>query len=60
VAEALTESFQSAVSLADPRGFMKNKKNRIELSYNAQLMMDYDSGIIVASEVTQACTTRIS
>ena len=58
-AEALTDSGQSAVSLTDPDArFMKDKKNRIELSYNAQLTVDHDSWIIVASEVAQACTDQ--
>ena len=32
---------------------MKNKKNRLELSYNSQITVDRDSGIIVANDVTQ-------
>ena len=35
---------------------MKNKKERIELSYNPQNTVDHDSGIIVANDVTQDCT----
>jgi len=35
---------------------MKNKKERIELSYNPQITTDHDSGIIVANDVTQDCT----
>jgi hypothetical protein len=35
---------------------MKNKKERIELSYNPQITVDHDSGIIVANDVTQDCT----
>jgi transposase len=32
---------------------MKNKKNQIELSYNMQLTVNYNSGIILANSVTQ-------
>ena len=35
-----------------------NKKNRIELSYNLQLTVDYDSGIILANTVTQDPTNH--
>ena len=37
---------------------MKNKKERIELSYNynSQITVDHDSGIILANDVTQECT----
>jgi transposase len=55
--EEITESGQVAVSLSDPEArFMENKKNRIELSYNSQITVDHDSGIIVANDVTQDCT----
>jgi transposase len=55
--EELKKSGQKAVSLSDPEArFMENKKNRIELSYNSQITVDHDSGIIVANEVTQDCT----
>jgi len=55
--EELKESGQDVVSLTDPESqFMKNKKGRIELSYNPQITSDYDSGIIVANDVTQDCT----
>lgn len=53
----LKESGQNVVSLTDPEArFMKNKKERIELSYNPQITADHDSGIIVANDVTQECT----
>ncbi len=55
--EELNESGQSAVSITDPEArFMKNKKERIELSYNPQITADHDSGIIVANDATQDCT----
>lgn len=55
--EELKESGQNVVSLTDPESrFMKNKKERIELSYNPQITSDHDSGIIVANDVTQDCT----
>jgi transposase len=53
----LKEGMQDTVSLSDPEArFMKNKKGRIELSYNPQNTVDHDSGIIVANDVTQDCT----
>jgi len=53
----LKEGRQDTVSLSDPEArFMKNKKERIELSYNPQITADHDSGIIVANDVTQDCT----
>ena len=53
----LKEGRQDTVSLSDPEArFMKNKKERIELSYNPQITTDHDSGIIVANDVTQDCT----
>ena len=57
--EELNRSGQSAVSITDPEArFMKNKKKRIELSYNynSQITVDHDSGIILANDVTQECT----
>jgi len=55
--EELKKSGQKAVSLTDPEArFMKNKKERIELSYNPQITADHDLGIIVANDVTQDCT----
>ena len=37
------EEVQSAVSITDPEArFMKNKKERIELSYNSQITVDHD------------------
>ncbi|MBM4240688.1 MAG: IS1182 family transposase [Euryarchaeota archaeon] len=50
----LQKSGQEAVSLSDPEArFMDNKKNLKELSYNLQIAVDHDSGIILASSVTQ-------
>ena len=50
---------QKAVSLSDPEArFMENKKHRKELSYNPQITVDHDSGIIVANDVTQECTDQ--
>jgi transposase len=55
--EELNKSGQSSVSITDPEArFMKNKKERIELSYNPQITVDHDSGLIVANDVTQDCT----
>ena len=45
---------QQTVSLTDPESrWMKNKKGRMELSYNMQIAVDHDSGIILASTITQ-------
>ena len=50
----LEKTPQKTVSLTDPESrWMKNKKNRMELSYNMQIAVDYDSGIILASTITQ-------
>jgi transposase len=55
--EELTKSGQGAVSITDPESrFMENKKKRKELSYNSQITVDHDSGIILANDVTQDCT----
>jgi len=54
--EELIKSGQGAVSLTDPEArFMENKKKRKELSYNSQITVDHDSGIILANDVTQDC-----
>ncbi len=50
----LKKTQQKTVSLTDPEcRWMMNKKNRMELSYNMQLAVDYNSGIILANTVTQ-------
>ena len=50
----LKKTKQKTVSLTDPESrWMMNKKNRMELSYNMQLAVDYNSGIILANSVTQ-------
>jgi transposase len=55
--EEIKKSGQKAVSITDPESrFMENKKKRNELSYNPQITVDHDSGIIVANDVTQDCT----
>lgn len=55
--EEIEKSDQKAVSMSDPESrFMENKKKRKELSYNPQITVDHDSGIIVANDVTQDCT----
>jgi transposase len=55
--EELNTSGQGAVSITDPESrFMQNKKGRKELSYNPQITVDSDSGIIAANDVTQDCT----
>ncbi|MBT9439568.1 MAG: transposase [Desulfobacterales bacterium] len=55
--EEIKKSGQKSVSITDPESrFMENKKKRNELSYNPQITVDHDSGIIVANDVTQDCT----
>ena len=55
--EEIDKSGQDVVSLTDPEArFMKNKKDGKEPSYNPQITVDNDSGIIVANDVTQDCT----
>ncbi|MDI6886549.1 MAG: IS1182 family transposase [archaeon] len=55
--EELNKSGQGAVSLTDHEArFMENKKKRTALSYNSQITVDHDSGIILANDVTQDCT----
>nr|AAU83989.1 conserved hypothetical protein [uncultured archaeon GZfos35B7] len=55
--EELTKSGQGVVSITDPESrFMENKKKCKELSYNPQIAVDHDSGIILANDVTQDCT----
>jgi hypothetical protein len=50
----LKKTKQKTVSLTDPESrWMLNKKNRMEFSYNMQLAVDYNSGIILANSVTQ-------
>jgi len=45
---------QMTVGLTDPESrWMKNKKHRWELSYNMQIAVDHDHGIILASSITQ-------
>lgn len=45
------------VSLTDPESrFMKNKKGRVELSYNSQITTDHKAGIIVANDVCKDAT----
>jgi len=48
----LEENELDKVSLTDPEArFMKNKKGRMELSYNSQITADHKIGIIVANNV---------
>jgi transposase len=55
--EELNTSGQGSVSITDLESrFMQNKKGRKELSYNPQISVDSDSGIIAANGVTQDCT----
>jgi transposase len=50
----LEKTPQKTVSLTDPESrWMRNKKNRMEFSYNMQIAVDHDSGIILASTITQ-------
>jgi transposase len=54
VEEELKKTLQKTVSLTDPESrWMENKKNLMEFSYNMQIAVDYDSGIILASTITQ-------
>ena len=53
----LKKGGQKSVSLTDPDArWMKNKKNKIELSYNSQISVDHKSGIILTNSVTQQPT----
>ena len=53
----LNSSGQKSVSLTNPDSrWMKNKKNKIELSYNSQISVDHKSGIILTNSVTQQPT----
>jgi len=56
--EELKKSEQSAVSLTDPEARFMKSGQRTELSYNGQITVDHDSGIILANDVTQECTDR--
>jgi transposase len=50
----LEKTPQQTVSLTDPESrWMKNKKHQWELSYNMQIAVDHDHGIILASSITQ-------
>jgi len=50
----LKKTKQKTISLTDPEcRWMKNKKNRMEFSYNIQIAVDYKSGIILANTVIQ-------
>jgi transposase len=57
-AEEITKSEQRAVSLIDPEARFMENGQRTELSYNGQITVDHDSGIILANDVTQECTDR--
>ena len=55
--DEIEKTGQKSVCITDPESrFMENKKKRNELSYNPQITVDHDSGIIVANDVTQDCT----
>ncbi len=57
VEKQLKKGGQKSVSLTDPDArWMKNKKNKIEFSYNSQISVDHKSGIIVTNSVTQQPT----
>ncbi len=50
----LKKTPQQTVSITDPESrWMKNKKGRMEFSYNMQIAVDHNSGIILASTITQ-------
>lgn len=53
--EELEKSGGNTVNLTDPSSkFMKNKKGRIEQSYNGQIAVDSEQKIIIANDVSQA------
>jgi len=53
-AENELKKTKKTISLTDPESRrMMNKKNLMELSYNMQIAVDYNSGIILANSVTQ-------
>lgn len=55
--QELEKTKQKTVSLSDPESrWMLNKKNLMEFSYNMQIAVDYDSGIILASTITNEPT----
>ena len=55
--EELEKNALNKVSLTDPEArFMKNKKGRIELSYNPQVTADHKTGMIVANDVCKETT----
>jgi len=57
VKKKLEENELDKISLTDPEArFMKNKKGRIELSYNPQVTADHKTGIIVANDVCKEAT----
>ena len=52
--EEMDKSGKDVVSWTDPESrFMKNKKGKIEFSYNAQIAVESGAGIIVANDVTR-------
>jgi len=52
--EEMEKSGKDVVGWTDPESrFMKNKKGKIEFSYNLQIVVESGAGIIVANEVTQ-------
>lgn len=55
--EELEKTQQNTVSLSDPESrWMLNKKDNMEFSYNLQIAVDHDSGIILASTLTHEPT----
>jgi len=55
--EEMENSGKDVVSWTDPESrFMKNKKGRIEYSYNSQITVESGAGIIVANDVVQEYT----
>ncbi len=52
--EEMDKSGKDVVSWTDSESrFMKNKKDKIEYSYNVQIVVESGAGIIVANDVTQ-------
>lgn len=52
--EEMDKSGKDVVGWTDPESrFMKNKKGKVEWSYNMQIVVESGAGIIVANDVTQ-------
>lgn len=57
--EELEKGRQDAVNLTDPETrFMKNKKKHTELSYNYQITVNQETGLILATSISQDPTNH--